>query len=173
MEFLMSQSLTKMLQRRKLLAQKRVQIDHEIALLDGKIFPRVESMVAAFEGSENSSNDAPATPTKIVRARFRDHARPISTDEKQPSSPDLQQVAEKMQLAYQAKLVLEGSERPLNTTEILLLLKQRNIEVPGKNPQNNLAAHLSHHKRLFIRTPDGWQLRQGEIETRNTNALVQ
>ena len=70
----------------------------------------------------------------------------------------------------QIEAVLWEAKRPMKTVEILEALKQRGIDVPGKVPLNNLAAHLSHHKKYFINTSEGWQRRQTELNDEKTNA---
>jgi hypothetical protein len=55
--------------------------------------------------------------------------------------------------------VLSMIGRPMKAGEIMrVLLKDRGIAVPGKQPINNLSAHLSNDER-FLSTTDGWVIR--------------
>lgn len=148
----MSASLTKKLERRKILVEKLTHISKELADLDREIFPRIETMAAAVDG------DIMPRP-KILRGRTLDAA-----------PGNLENLAERLTLAYAARKVLQELQRPMKTAEIYEELKKRGVHVNGKVPQNNLAAHLSHHANLFTSTPDGWRLRQAELDTEKENA---
>ena len=51
----------------------------------------------------------------------------------------------------------------MKTAEIYEALKARGIHVIGKIPTNNLSAHLSHHKQMFLSTSAGWVLWQAQF----------
>lgn len=74
--------------------------------------------------------------------------------------------------ASTAKMRTATTISSMKTSEIYEALKQRGIEVPGKVPQNNVSAHLAHHKNMFVSSKDGWVLRSANLidDTENTNA---
>ncbi|MCA8296664.1 hypothetical protein LGN19_22980 [Burkholderia sp. AU30198] len=55
--------------------------------------------------------------------------------------------------------VLKGLNRPVKTRELMAHLAALGYEVGGKNPVNNLAAHLS-SMDIVESTPEGWVLKQ-------------
>jgi HB1, ASXL, restriction endonuclease HTH domain len=152
----MPNSLTRKLQKRKALVDKIEHLSKELTELDQEIFPRIETLAAAIDGGS-------VPRPKLFRGRTLDTATKKAT-------VDLEQLAERLTLAYSAKKVLEDLKRPMKTAEIYDELKRRGVQVNGKVPQNNLAAHLSHHANLFMSTPDGWRLRQAESDSEKGNA---
>ncbi|WP_261534347.1 hypothetical protein [Burkholderia multivorans] len=53
--------------------------------------------------------------------------------------------------------VLASTDRPVKTRDLLDQLALLGVEVGGKNPANNLAAHLSSMSDV-VSTPEGWVL---------------
>jgi hypothetical protein len=128
--------LSKLLQRRRALAAKRAEIDAQLAKLDTEIFPRVETLASAFEGAKPG---ALLTVERVALLPARQRPKAIIGE---------------------VEKVLREANRPMKTGEIYEELRRRGIEVPGKVPQNNLSAHLSHHSQIFAASPVGWRLRQ-------------
>jgi len=150
----MSNSLTKKLERRKRLLQKIATFTTELSELDREIFPRIEALVSAIDGN--------ASAVKTQRAKLMRTLKEKTVMEKiLQSKPRL--------LVYEVEKLLREANVPMKTVEIYNELMRRGVEVRGKVPQNNLAAHLSHHSKVFIRTPEGWLLKQ-RLLTEQTNA---
>ena len=146
-------SLTKHLAKRRALLAKRAEIDAEIAQIEAEIFPRIESLAAAFEGQVSPP---PPQPTRRVE-KPRDAAVVLPGPQAAP--------APKRQLADEIEDVLRSQNRPMKTTEILSVLKLVGVPVAGKVPQNTLSAHLAHHKgKRFNRLQDGWVIANPELE---------
>ena len=59
--------------------------------------------------------------------------------------------------------ILEDAGRPMRTGAIYRALLDRGFVMPGKNPTNNLSAHLSNRADAFMSTPDGWALRSPSL----------
>jgi hypothetical protein len=59
--------------------------------------------------------------------------------------------------------ILEDAGRPMRTGAIHRALIERGFVMPGKNPPNNLAAHLSNNRDAFLSTSDGWVLRSPSL----------
>ena len=144
----MPNSLTKKLQRRKTLVDKIEHFSKELAHLDRELFPRIEILAAAIDGAAHATNVIKDARRKIVD---------VLVDREQKS------------LAYAAQKLLLEAKRPMKTVEIYEELIKRGIPVNGKVPQNNLAAHLSHHDKIFVNTSEGWQLHQ-DIQKTNAQA---
>lgn len=145
----MSNSLARKLQKRKAIVEKLAHLSRELADLDQELFPRIETLVAAIDGYGT--------------------AVAIEVRRRQPADR-LVKIAERLTLAHAAQKVLLETKRPMKTGEIYEELVKRGIQVNGKMPQNNLAAHLSHHDKVFVSTTEGWQLRQGILDAQKTNA---
>lgn len=58
--------------------------------------------------------------------------------------------------------MLANRREPMRTAEIHTELVKRGLFVPGKNPINNLSAHLS-NRDSFVSTPRGWTLRNPQL----------
>ena len=65
-------------------------------------------------------------------------------------------------VANAAFAVLQKSGAPMKTAFIHRSLLEKGIAVRGKNPLNNLSAHLSNDER-FVSTPDGWVIRSPSL----------
>jgi hypothetical protein len=153
-------SLTRLLQKRRALAAKRDELDAELRKLDQQIMPRVESIAAASEGAQTSaaSIEADVAPTIQLYEQGR-----VAMTVVRPR-PKL--------IAFEAEKILREAKRPMKTGELYEALKARGVEVPGKIPQNNLSAHLAHHKDIFVNDGrNGWSLRQQNfMDAENANA---
>lgn len=153
----MSQSLTKLLQKRKSLAAKRDEIDAELRKIDHQIFPRVETLAAAIDGNSATT--------------------PVATESAEQAMARLAMTPPKPRpkiLILEIEKILIEAKRPMKTSEIYEALKGRGIEVNGKVPQNNVSAHLAHHKNMFISTTSGWSLRSANLlDAENNNAHAQ
>lgn len=64
-----------------------------------------------------------------------------------------------MSFEREVRSILERSGRPMRTGELYRALLRAGYVVPGKRPANNLAAHLSNRREIFMSTPEGWTLR--------------
>lgn len=148
--FVMSRSLVPTLKRRANLVAQREKIDAEIRAIDAELIPRITQMAVAIEGPRIPSRKTIATripafnPVQFING---ERAKPGRISKLKPIVIE----------------ILQGAGVPLKTQQILEELAARGINVTGKKPLNNLAAHLSHFANDFATTPEGWRLRQEEI----------
>lgn len=58
--------------------------------------------------------------------------------------------------------VLSAIGRPLKTKDLFNVLAASGVQIPGKDPQNNLSAHLSRSAEFEI-GPNGWWFRKENV----------
>lgn len=165
--------LAKLLQRRRNLLEKRSAIDAEIASIDADIFPRIETLSHAIEGisgavatkiaDQSGHNETqsgiPSFLVKNAEVALTGVQAVVSVGRLRPKL-----------LVHEIERVLKGADRPMKTSEILSVLKHQGVSVPGKSPLNNLAAHLSHHTKIFERVSNGWIVQKETHDAEKSNA---
>jgi hypothetical protein len=151
-------SLSKMLEKREALDKRINDLMRERAELDRQIFPRVKKLAAAVDGEASAK---PELSEKEIEELYRPTPVVVHVIKQRPK-----------QLVSEIEKVLKEANHPMKTGDILLALQAKNVEVNGKNPLNNLAAHLSHHNKHFARIGEGWVLTSNLIEV-NANAHAQ
>ena len=149
-----NESLSTLLRRRSEAVARRDAATAEIEQIDSELFPRVAMMAAAMEGvtsAEARHNAALVLATRPLAAKTH---WTIAAAVKG-------QTAQSSMIAEAVNVLVEAG-KPLSTNDILIELKKRGVSVNGKVPKNNLAAHLSHYRKVFSRTPEGWSLANPE-----------
>lgn len=158
-----NRSIPELVAERKALARQQSEINQMLEALDTELFSRLEAALEAFgiktpgaaaPNARQATLTLPAMPVPMPN-------RPIPPPPPlrppwatlKPPSPRQGEIGYLIEQAT-LKLLMEAG-RPLKTSEIHEKLTQRGIEIPGKDPRNNLSAHLSRND-AFIHQGDGW-----------------
>jgi hypothetical protein len=153
-----NRSIPELVADRKALARQQSEINQMLEALDTELFSRLESALEAFgikapskptPDSRQANLPMPGFPAPLPN-------RPAPSLPPMPPKPPSPRQGEIGYLIEQAtlRLLMETGE-PLKTSEIHERLTKKGIEIPGKDPRNNLSAHLSRND-AFIRKGDGW-----------------
>jgi len=146
-------SVHELIARRRKVAAQIQTLQEELQRLDDAVYSAFENVAAMFAPPPESQRSAKLeppprmTPWEIVRGGIKGAMEEIES----PSG-------ERRKLMPGVVHVLAGLQRPVKTRELLDHLTALGIEVGGKNPTNNLAAHLS-SMDIVESTPEGWVLK--------------
>ena len=165
----------------------------ELSVLDAELFARFDMLVDTFSevaGSlppRNAEADVPRAPSGARAAPSRHRvflSRPIAGEVNifqgavESGNFDLdpkwrplmgREVAVQSQkrenpLMEAMKALLREAKRPMKVSEVFEGLIMNGVDIPGKNPRNNVSAYL-HNGTEFKRTEDGlWTLAEREEE---------
>ncbi len=144
------------------LIQERQALSKQLEALDKEIFGRFQALEAALFGGT-----APIPPAP--RSDFRAPALPPPSPQKAlwrigaPPNTMAAAIAQSIRrkteigasLEDAALSALAAAGRPLRTRDLLEKVREAGVEVPGKDPANNLSAHLSRSARVRS-TSLGW-----------------
>jgi hypothetical protein len=140
-----------LLAERKVLAQRLAEINRKLEALDGELFARLETALTAFGmWSDMPRISEPAKVDQLLIPPLPRHVVHYSRTTAPPRQGEVgalihDKVAE----------LLHEHQRPLKTNEIYSFLLKKGVEIPGKDPRNNLSAHLS-RSRSLVRFGNGW-----------------
>lgn len=137
-----------LLAERKSLAEKLISITERLNELDSEIMAGFDAAREAAIGLFGLSASAQETRHAVERTKFQPQMPPADLTGKDQGS-----IGEILQ-AHVVRL-LQESGRPMKIKEIFLALQDRGVKIPGKDPQNNLSAHLSRSGSIARRS-DGW-----------------
>ena len=151
---------------RKRVALQVSELHKNLERLDSELFSALESIMSAFGGA--STMPAPQ-PTFVVP--------PIQTLQPPTNGPPLPPGAKKF-ISYviapvapvkhgeigtvihdRVREVLREVKKPLKTRDLFNALTDKGVQIPGKDPQNNLSAHSSRSTE-FVSGRDGWWFRE-------------
>lgn len=176
----MSASLPELIRRRRMLKERIVELTAELDALDRMIFPRMAKMAEAWEGTAPASRPPPERPNGFRATSAPFYAAETGFQTKVAiaglGGTSLSAVGLPSNLAYSAIVdapaaksvadaayaVLEKAGGAVRTSILYRLLLESGIAVPGKQPINNLSAHLSNDAR-FVSTAQGWMLRSPSL----------
>jgi hypothetical protein len=123
---------------------KITQIEHDLAGLVQTLGVNIGELYKEIE----------AEPVEIDFTELIDTLR-----EKMAGMP---QVQETMRLADAAYLALLSIDQPAHYKQIAQAIKERRFNIPGKNPESNLLAHMSNDKKRFAKAEEAgrgfWKL---------------
>lgn len=162
--------IPELVEERKALSAQLADINRKLEKLDSELFSRLETALNAFGMWGPAQAATPgAAPRAPARPAFFPPPLPTA-----PSGPALRQqewvlgapkptpprhgevgpVIQKLTWRF----IKEGG-KPLKTREIMSLLEKEGVKIPGKDPVNNLSAHLS-RSHVFVNTRFGWRVRE-------------
>lgn len=164
----MSSKLTELMSRRRQIARHIEALTQELQSIDDQLMARLGKLAEALEGADASPpGHINEGRSKQPHFQFSNYfGESLSTVVGNSSTRNEREPG----LVERIEEVIRSSGRPLRTRELFELLQERKVVIGGKNPMNNLAAHLSYSKK-FVRAPEGWTLKQGDmIKSGNANA---
>ncbi|MBF3417179.1 hypothetical protein ISF41_12490 [Burkholderia pseudomallei] len=137
--------------RREVAAQIRT-LQEELQRIDDAVYTAFEKVAAML-----------APPPEPQRPPIREmaanaFAEQLLRQSKAELAAELEtRTGERKRLLPGVMHVLSRANGPVKTRDLLDALAELNIDVGGKNPTNNLAAHLS-SMDVVTSTPEGWVL---------------
>lgn len=169
--------LASLLSRRRVVQRRMGELARELEAIDRALFPRIEAMVAAADGQnlaidwpseQEEPKDLPGISDRLrqMRTRLADAEGLTANDRNvlRRAAAEIEERAPRSDAIVTAvtKILTERRE-PMKTAELHRELTRRGFVVSGKNPINNLSAHLS-NRDAFVSTANGWRLRSPELE---------
>lgn len=156
--------IPELVEERKALSAQLADINRKLEKLDAELFSRLETALNAF-GMWGPSVAIPAQathrpmPPPLPSRPALTVSRPqlFSGPKPTPPRPRSKEIGATIQEG--AARHIRKANRPLKTREILELLHEDGIAVPGRDPMNNLSAHLSRSDQ-FVNSRHGWHLKQ-------------
>lgn len=146
-------SIQDLIARRRALALQVRQLQEELQHLDDAIFGTFDSVASVL--SSGQMNNWPASLESPANSLHRDlHRRNVARAEEFETP-----TGDRRRLMPAIVHVLGNARGPVRTRELLDYLTSLGVEVGGKNPANNLSAHLS-SMDMVQSTADGWVLRE-------------
>ncbi|MFL6645371.1 MAG: hypothetical protein ACJ8GM_13800 [Paraburkholderia fungorum] len=145
-------SVQDLIARRRAIAQQMRQLQEELQHLDDAIFGAFDNVATMF--SSGQTNNWPVSLESPTNALHRDPHRRNANRAEEFEMP----TGDRRRLMPAVVHVLTNARGPVRTRELLDYLTSMGVEVGGKNPANNLAAHLS-SMDMVTSTPDGWVMR--------------
>lgn len=152
-----------------LIAAEQIELDANDAELIGrfeKLFGTFNEVAGSIPSKSKEAEQLPSsTPnpfgsTEPQRARTHD-AKPAALWNVPTWAATLPKQKTPNPLVEAISRVLADADRPMSLKQIYDTLVVRNVVIPGKNPKNNVSAHLSTNK-TFMKTSEGWTLRANE-----------
>lgn len=156
--------IPELVEERKALSAKLADINRRLEELDSELFSRLETALNAFGmwGPSPSKGalppSPPAAPSRpVVGIPMPAIPQHLAAPKTAPAGARPKEIGALIQ-EHAAKHI-KAAQRAMKTRELLELLDKDGVKIPGKDPMNNLSAHLSRSYN-FTNTRDGWILKQ-------------
>lgn len=149
---------------RKRVALQVSELHKNLERLDAELFSALETIMSAFGGA--SVLQAPPQPASVMPP-LQPHANGpppllLSKTVIPYVTPPIAPVKHGEIGAIihdRVREVLSEVKKPLKTRDLFNALTAKGVQIPGKDPQNNLSAHLSRSTE-FASGRDGWWFRE-------------
>jgi hypothetical protein len=161
-------NLLQLLQRRRSLQRRINEQMRELESIDRVIFPRIEQMVAVAGGltAEFDGPESDLSEQEDLRRRMESLRNRVAH-----ASTSASHNADLLEAGLVSEMngggdwltpavieLLADRAEPMKTQDIYQALLERGRFLGGKNPINNLSAHLS-NRDAFVSTSQGWTVR--------------
>jgi hypothetical protein len=141
-------------------------LNGQLERLDAELFSRLETALSAFGGI--GVLPAPPNPAFVMPAPTghpQNGSPPLPPQQKAinpyivPPSAPVKHGEIGTILYDHVRDILNEVKTPLKTRDLFNALTAKGVQIPGKDPQNNLSAHLSRSVQ-FVSGRDGWWFRE-------------
>lgn len=161
-------SIPEMVAERKALARQQSEINQRLEVLDSQLFAKLEKALDAF-GLKTPIRAIPTTSQFSRSPSLQMPDLPLPTPRPPPPPPPAPRKSSPRQgeighmIQKHVTTYLKEAGKPLKTGKIFELLRNEGVDIPGKDPRNNLSAHLS-RSIFFARKRTGWWFAEEEKE---------